>query len=80
MTDHCSRAKLARNVKVKGFGDGRICKVVFAWLQELGYGKDNLKDVMKNRASRSLWMRFKPSEGSATKARPQSNLPRRKRL
>ena len=38
MTDHRSGAKLARKVRAKGIGDGRICQVIFEWLQDLGYG------------------------------------------
>ena len=38
LTDHCPGAKLPRNVKVKGTGDGTMCKVIFEWLQDLGYG------------------------------------------
>ena len=43
--DHCSRAKLARNVRVKGVGDGNICRVMFEWLQELECGNIILKNA-----------------------------------
>ena len=38
VTGHHSGAKMVRNVKTKGIGDGKICKVIFEWLQELAYG------------------------------------------
>ena len=43
--DHCSGAKLARNVRVKVVGDGNICRVMLEWLQELEYGNIIMKNA-----------------------------------
>ena len=54
--DHCSGAKPERNVRVKGVGDGNICRVMFEWLRELEYGNtivrsDGEPNILNSRGS-----------------------------
>ena len=50
-TDFHSGAKLVRNAKTKGIGDGKIYKIIYEWLEELGYGRV----VMKSDGEKNTW-------------------------
>ena len=42
-TDHHSGATLVRNVKTDGIGHGKMCKIIYEWLQGLACGRVVMK-------------------------------------